>query len=247
MVKTMNELENPAKRLYALLANAKKQNAKTSTGEIWASVLGIEPSNRGELLVGIADVIHLVDKVKRSITNLDDANHDLLLERFGNVERVFTNLNFSQTWEHGQKFLDETTMYSLRICSDVLSKGIGNKEISGEELKKIQSDVDELLNTILSADFDAELKSVLVENLEVIRKSIISYRINGVDGMRQALEKSIGASFINQKLREELTKDEKANPFVQKFRSVLGSVSRLVLEFAMSATLEAGIGKLLLK
>ena len=244
----MTELENPAKRLYALLSNAKNQNIKKSTGEIWATVLGIEPANRGELLVGIADVIHLVDNVKRSISNLDDTNHELLLERYGNVEKVFTNLNFGQVWEHNQKFLDETTMYSLRVCSDVLSKGIGSKEVSGEELKKIQNEVEELLSAILSSSFDSELKSVLVENLEAIRKSIIGYRINGVDGMRQALEKSIGASFINQKLREELSKkDEKANPLIQKFRSVLGSVIRLVAESTLSATLEAGIGHLLLK
>ena len=53
----MTELENPAKRLYTLLSNAKKQNAKTSTGEVWASVLGIEPSNRGELLEVISKMV----------------------------------------------------------------------------------------------------------------------------------------------------------------------------------------------
>jgi hypothetical protein len=246
MVKIMNELENPAKRLYTLLSVAKKQDGKKRVGEVWAFVLGIEASNQGELLVGIADVIHLVDKVKRSITSLDDANHGLLLERFGNVETLFANLNLNQTWEHGQRYLDETTMYSLRVCSDVLSRDIGNKEISVEELQKLQSDVEDLLNTVLSTDFDAELRSVLIENLEAIRRSIIGYRINGVDGMRQALEKSLGAVFLNQKLREELLKKENGNQFVQKFQSILGSLGRLVVESTLSAALEAGIGKFLL-
>lgn len=242
----MDELENPAKRLHALLSSARKQNGKRPSGEVWATVLNIELSNQGELLVRIADMIHLVDKVKRSITNLNDANHNLLLERIHNVETIFTNLNFNQAWEVNQKYLDETTMYSLRVCSDVLSKGIGNKEVSEEELKKIQSSVEELLNSTLNAEIDSELKSIVIENLEAIRKSIIGYRINGVDGMRQALEKSIGATIMHKKLREEFSKDKDANPFVQKYRSVLGNLFRLVSESAMSVALEAGIEKFLL-
>ena len=61
---------------------------------------------------------------------------------------------------------------------------------------------------MLDASFENELKSVIVENLENIRASLIGYRINGLDGMRHALERSIGSFYLNPKLVSEMKKGE---------------------------------------
>lgn len=242
---TMNEIQNPAERLYNILQDAKKQKSKERTGQIWASVLGVDISNQGDILVGIADIIHLIDQTKKSILQIEDVDHGLLLERFPNIEKVFSNLNFSQLWEQNQQYLDETTMYSLRVCSDTLSNKMGYKNISEDILADLQKDTDELLNEVLNSDLDPELKIILVENLEAIRHSLVSYRINGIDGVRQALEKSLGAALIHSRLREEFL-SENPNEEVKKFRKLLASIANFVTEALISVALETGIKAILL-
>ncbi len=242
----MTELQNPAQRLYDLLNTAKQQNGRNQFGEIWRAVLELKNSHQGELLIGIADVIQLIETTKSSIIQLEGINHSILLEKFGNIETVFKDLNLTRAWEDQQRYLDETTMYSLRMCSDALSRRIGYKEIPKEEIDKLRADVEKLLNNILKSDLNSELKSILIENLETIRRALIGFRINGIDGLRQALEKNIGSVYVNEKLREEIKKAEPDNELIQKFRNILGALAKLVTESMMSVALEAGIKNIFL-
>lgn len=239
-------VENPAGRLFEILSTAKTAQDNLPIKQVWANTFEIDQNDTGALLLNVAEIINLVHLTKGEIQKLDGIDHKIYLRPFAKIERAFATTNLEAPWQAFKNHLDDATMVALQFCSDTLARQIGENKISKEELDTLLQEVDMLLSKILESGLPEEIKSFLVNNLENIRRSIITYRIRGASSLKHVLEGNIGSIYFHREQLEEAVKNEDNKEIFPKFFTVIDKLSRLV-SFALSVKkLSAPIAHLLL-
>lgn len=194
----MAKSDNPAGRLYLIL-EAAQSSAKSEMPqrEVWARVFEVDPADTTSLLAAYLNVINLARTAKEAVRQLHDIDQAIYQNPFERLEHGFTVNSFNHQWNNFAKYLDAATMTALSFCSDTLSNRVGETIITEENLADLQEAVESLLEKVLTADDMAEeLKLFLVERLEDIRRAILTYRIWGAAGLKEALERTVGAMYI---------------------------------------------------
>jgi len=184
---------NPAGRLHGILSAALPCRNNKPAREAWASVFRIEPTATGDLLYLLAQLIGLLQLTRQRIEQIDQLDRDLYFQPIKKLEKAFATMNLDVPWNNFKSNIDDATMVGLAFCSDTLSKYHSEELIEKEVLEDLLTDVESLVQTVLASTLTPELKTVLVENLENIRRAILEYRIRGADGLLRALETSVGA------------------------------------------------------
>lgn len=235
----MAKLDNPAGRLYEVLNKVRKRSDDVSIATVWAGYFNVSLKDTTAIYVHLVELMNLVDRARRDIQQLQDVDHDIYLQPFENIEQALNYANLSEYWRQVKQYLDDTTMLALKFCSDALSIRIGEKIISDEQLTELQTKVESLLNEVLESTLLEELKDVLIQKLEEIRQAILAYRIMGREGLRRALESSLGAMFLYREDIQEV-QDEKQK---RTLRDVLEFMAHLseILGFALQAAQLTGL------
>jgi hypothetical protein len=178
-----DETNNPVARLYLLLETARDLDAHCAIGQVWANVFDIAHKDQSSLLLRLAELVLLVDEARLIVEQLDDANRDNYLPAFDNIRNLVTATNLEQQWGGiRDKWLDQATIYSLKLAATAASAQADAIGLRPEKLQELQSRVEELQEEVLNTTFPAEFKTVLTEKLEQMRAAIISYRISGLRG-----------------------------------------------------------------
>src|SRR5437868_15229633 len=84
-------------------------------------------------------------------------------------------------------------MVGLEFGSELLSRKIGEVPIDDEILHNIQTEIDNLIETILNSEISNDLRTLLLESLNLMRQSILNYRIHGAGGIEQAIKTTLGS------------------------------------------------------
>ena len=101
-----------------------------------------------------------------------------------------------------------------------------DSKVTQEELDKLRKQVEKLIDTVLKGGLDGKLKAFLLEQLERIRLAIVNFRIHGVDGIVQALEKTLGVLHLRPDYRADLKQSEEG----REFRDILKGVFQIATE-----------------
>ena len=224
----MEVKNNPAGRLYDLLLTAQKQSVKEPARNAWAKVFDVEPADTGSLLKMLADLVGLVSQTRSSIERLEDVDHALYLKPFKKLEAFFSQVNLDGQWAHWQNQLDEPTLYGLQFAADRLSRNAGSTSISEKDLESLRAELEQLVTSVLGSDLPQGLKALFLRSLESVRHALLVYRIRGIDGLEQELERAVGSLLLN---REHIPpKGDKSPPrkFWEQFFLVVDRINRAV-------------------
>lgn len=191
-----SEPNNPAARLLAFIQKARGIPGNISTRDGWARLFDLNNNDLPGILLGITDLIQLTNETRQAIQALDGLDHALYLRPVDKVLTIFTIMRFDVEWAQIIGQFDETTLYGLSICNDLLSKYSQEKPIAEETLKSMLDDIEALHEDVLNSDLPEELKSFLLEQLEKLRSALLHYRIFGSKRLRSALESITGAIFL---------------------------------------------------
>lgn len=194
----MEVKNNPAGRLYDILELARRQNPKQPARKAWAVVFEVEPNDTGSLLQMLADLLKLVHETKTAIQRLDDVDQELHLRPFRTIEGLLSNINLEASWEHWQSRIDANTLYGLQFSADKLSRVSGFTQVDSDELVELRATVDALFNSVTDSQLPDELKALLLRNLESIRLSLVAYRVRGIEGIREEIERALGSVLLHK-------------------------------------------------
>lgn len=221
----MDVQNNPAGRLYDLLEQARQYPSEEKTKTVWAGVFGVPENDTGSLLKNLADLIDLVHKAKSSIVRLTDIDHKLYLKPFENIEALLSHLNFETHWENWRSRLDDFTLYGLQFGADRLARESGIAPIKDEQLEALRKELDDLINHVLeSPHLPPDLKKLFLRNLEALRQAWSTYRLRGIEGLEQEIERSCGSILLHK----EQIKSAPANSAERKlWEGLLKLVDRL--------------------
>ena len=90
------------------------------------------------------------------------------------------------------------------------------------------------------SNINRELKSFIVEQLEIIRDALLSYKINGNVGLQKSLERTIYAVFSNYKNIEENIDDENVSKFKDMFQKFINMGKKVGIAIAIFNTTITG-------
>jgi hypothetical protein len=79
-----------------------------------------------------------------------------------------------------------------------LSRISGYTNISNDELADIRNKIDELVNSITDSTLPQEVKLLLLRNLEALRYTLVAYRVRGIEGLQEEIERSVGFVLLHQ-------------------------------------------------
>ena len=226
--------ENPASRLYHILLEAKKQPPSHSIGQVWSNVFKLEPGNTVEVFKIIISLCNLVDEIKELIVQDSEIDDELYLEHFPKIELVLKASGLTGSWSTVRDNLDDATLYSLKHCSNHLSKKFLEYRIEADSLEELIQLTNQFIEIVNAKIVNIKLKRVILDRLESIRNAIVNYRISGLDGLQKALEVNLGFIYSNKEsLRESCSQDlleqySKIVEFLQKVISVAAKTKSVV-------------------
>jgi hypothetical protein len=225
----LEKLDNPVKRLHLILEKVRNSPGDWASRYVWANALGVDREDLVSLYHALTDLDILFQTARRSVERLKDVNRDRYLKPFDNIEIVITDCALDQPWNRVQKRLDDITMLTLEMTSDVVSMEAGKAAISEEALKELQAEAETLLEKVLNTDFSSEeLKAILIEHLESIRRAILTYRVNGTEGLRRAVEGALGGLFLHREdVNRAAQQDEEKAGIFRRFASLLADLSQI--------------------
>jgi len=193
----MPKSNNPVGRLYEILLAcqkaAKNQNDRLDT--IISQVFKIDANDSSRLFEIYLELLNLTKESEKEVRKLPETSHELHLRAITVIERAFITHSLHSTWASFSQSLNPATMTGLEHTGDNLSY-LGEQTVPTEDLEKLQTEVSELLDLVTKTEMNERLKTFLVEHLEKIQQAIRYYRIRGARGLKDALEKIMGAVFI---------------------------------------------------
>jgi hypothetical protein len=225
----ISKLDHPVIRLYGIISKARKTPAEVASRYAWADAFGVPRDNLMLIYTSLVDLSKLVKIAKLTIEELDDVNKEYYLKPIHVVETILANPNLEQQWGPSKGQLDDVTMLAFQMASNTMSIGVKNEIISEEKLGNIQKEVEKIIEKIIPEDIGSkDLKMLLINHLEIIRRSIINYRITGADGLKEAIANSIGLLFIEKEnIKENIGNHEKRRIIWKEFLDILANLSQL--------------------
>ena len=193
---------NPGIRLHRLMAWAyeygRGQQAGAPPTQAWAEHFGLTwPSDFGDLLRAGSDVVQLTAEVRGMVESLDGKeNVDMLLRRFGEVEKVMENWPQVAAVANMQTFiapLSDAGLVSLEYIGDTLGRYILEREVSEDTLTSLRSTTDETITLVTEADdLDDDLKIWLLDRLHEILRQLDLYKVSGIGALERVMDETVG-------------------------------------------------------
>jgi len=128
----------------------------------------------------------------------------------------------------------------LKFVADALSRQQGEIALNTEELNELSNEVRALLEKVLDADLDKDIKSLILGKVQDIDQAIINYKFQGSKGLSQVIDSTFGALIQNEKLRSQ-----KENPTVTSFFTLISRVASVLNVYNNTKKLAPDVGKML--
>lgn len=187
---------NQAGRLHKILSRAANLPDNIATFEVWANVFQVNSEEKTTIFYRYISLQEMSDSIKNTINNMVGVNSRLLLSQHHKIDYVLKATNLDTHWVNYKKFLTESVLISLAHCAEALSQ-YDEKQIDNDMLSELTADISKLFDKICTSNMDSELKTVIQDLLEALRRSIAEYNIRGAKGIRDNLAFCYGKVFQN--------------------------------------------------
>ena len=217
---------NAANRLHRLLTQAKQLPGNTLMGEAWRKVLRLETDDLSLLLLRLGRLLELPHRVQAELQRVDAFNPGLHLRWKPAVDKAFSGLNLGAAIEPFQRLVDQTSLYSLEVCGDLLARFAPERVLEREEISELWDKAQELLQSLDSSDLPVELDAYLRKHATSIIEALSSYDVVGVSGVQNAVESAVGSIPFNASVLARIREQDK--PVFRKFWTLLARAALIV-------------------
>lgn len=186
-------MSNPAKRLHALLIQGRAKDNTKPAQEVWSDLLQIRRDDMPLFWSQMAKVMELPLTIKEKILQHAEVDPKLALRWMPKVDDAFRAMAPQREFHHFITKIDDTTLFALEICSDILERKDAEIEYDEEELKRIQTQVNQLSEEITRSGIAPEVRKYLLALLSRVGWAIREHRISGPQALRTALESLLGS------------------------------------------------------
>lgn len=195
--------------------------------EAWATVLGVERTDRPRLLQRLALANTLIDQTEARIRSLPDINLTLFLTWQGPVRTAFGQLNLVKgTLAQMKTSFTAEVLHSLEHCHDRLRREAPDSALNQRELESILTEVQTLMTNVLESELPPEIRSFLLEKLDSLERAMSMYSVTGIKPVEDAVDSIFGGTI--RKGGEEFYKDVKGTECGGRFWKLSSRAATLV-------------------
>lgn len=229
---------NPAGRFYYLLENAKRVTSGNML-DGWRVTLDIRGASEQVVLSHIAEVFDLIHQSEMALSDALGDNSRRLITPIHRIKEYLIAAGLSQSWTGLTNLISDEVLMTVALAAEKLAHaGRTEIEIESEELDAIQSELEDLLRTVQTSDIDPGFKEFLIDELEIIRQALVSYRIGGATALTRAFDLVAGAR-LRAKVEFE---DRSDSDVIERFDNLLVRLAKTVsacskIKMLTSATL----------
>ncbi len=212
---------------------------------MWCVAFGIGGDDHLLLYKCMRDLWVLIGRCKSEVLAVQDINHELYLESFVAIEEIAAQGNLdSNSNQIRKKLAEKATLQGLRFCADAIDQRFGEVDLSQQEISDLLADVNVLIETVLHAEhIPGVLQRELALQLEGVRYAIMTYRLNGTEGIAGSMNQiygtlvrheseyedlKSGSPTVAEQLDNVMNKAEKAIAKGERVKSLLGRAGRLL-------------------
>jgi len=237
---------NPAGRLYEILLMAMKigeRAAKHKTAKsVLAEVLDINTHDSIEFFDGVNKLFTLIKDTELAINKLYNVNIELYQSPIKEIKEAFRDFNLGGEWSKIADKIDRGTLEKLKFCADALSRQQGEIPLNVEEMNELHNEVRALLERVLDAELNDDIRSFIFDKLQDIEQAIINYKFKGSEGLQRIVEATFGATLMNEDIRKE-----GENPLVASFFTTITRIASMLSIYTNTKQLGADVGRVLQK
>ena len=224
----MNQYDNPAGRLDEILKRLKPETEKEQVGDVWARALDVPKANMALLLKRMGMVHQLPLEIRQAVGGLHLAEPNKLLWFMPKLEQALAVTNFRAPFQTtvGQH-LGADVRNGLGALSAVLSGyGAGaSVAFDPEELKELRDQIVNLIDDVRESDLPEDLRHFVLEQLDDVLDAIQDYWIAGVEPVRDAVQKAVGATVLTDGESRRLEKRPLGKRFLEILHIAIAVVS----------------------
>jgi len=218
---------NPAGRLHDLLEMARQRPPQELARNTWAAVFGVDP-NTGVLLKMLADLFGLINQAKAAIQQLDDVNHALYLKPLHRIETILSHINLEESWDHWKRQINEAILEGLQFNADLLSRKSGFTHVNENEISGLKKELEALMSLVIEVELPNDLKFLFIRNLEAIHYALLAYRVRGIEGLEQEIERAVGSMVLHKNSIPPNTEVSPRRKAWENFCAFIGRLNNIV-------------------
>lgn len=232
----MEETRNPFRRLHEILDLARSKSPLATALDVWASVFECKPNELSEIVKGFSEVTALVNETKEAVKRFVPGDNEIFISPLDSIEDGINSQHLTKNWDHNKGFITNALMTALTFGSYAMVQHYpGASPESDQSIRSFIEKLDVLLAECLDSELTVELKRFFATQLETLRAALIAYRVDGLEGLEQALDKIMGSLHRNSgPIKAEPAEGKE---FIGRFFDVLGKVNDMVSGYQTAATI----------
>jgi hypothetical protein len=229
---------NPAGRLLDLLNQANGVRLE-SVRQVWCAVFGIDTNDTPSLLRRLATLRELPEQAAAAVRSLPNEDHEHLLTWRSRVEGVLhgATSHVDGNWRAAARALDEVAMYSLDSCARKLARVRPEAVLPEGTVAELHRSIRDLLAAILKADLEPQVRDFLLEQLRAADEALQEYRIRGVRGLREALDRMAGRAWSQHDVARRAAQTDEGKRVGTALIGFAKAVGEIIQTAAAAATL----------
>ncbi len=229
----MNKTKNQASIVFEILNKVSSMEDSTTMQQAWSGALNYD---LGDLQKISSVPAILIDNLKNIELELGEISHIQDLNAYYKPIRTIINAIFNTHYSDDIKNFKNNIrnqMPGLSICSDILnSNNVNEKIISTEEIDELRSKAEELINDILSAEIEEDVKLIFIDIINQFKHATIMYQLKGAVALREAFCKNLGSLVLNSStisVYDESSNEKKIRSkvleYMEKVNTIVGFVA----------------------
>lgn len=189
---------NVAHQLYYIL-NEIEQSQNIETYEALGEIFKIPSSDKASILLSYGNLFAMINEIKTKLEDLPYISNEKYLKALANATEALTKVSFANpsTITNYQNYITEATLERIDSCGDLLKQATGEFELERESLDELQQEVENLIDYVAESTINMNLKTLVLNCLGDIKKSIHDYQFKGTKGIKDALDASAGAMILS--------------------------------------------------
>lgn len=193
----MPPLNNPASRLWSLLAKGHEVPGNEPVWKAWVHLLELgDDTDLGECMRHFAAVYALPRQIRAAVEAREDLNRELLLRQLPRVEERLYSMSLHQPWAEFIRPIDPPLIESMEYIADALARVAPEPIIDKQTVKRLHEEIRVLFDEVADADLEDDLRESLLYHLQAMDDALRQVKTRGVSALAYAVEAAVGAELI---------------------------------------------------
>jgi len=146
-----------------------------------------------------------------------DPNQEVFLQALDSISSKLNEVDLRENWTRYGSAFDLRTVTMLELCARAIGSRLTAAPPTPDDIKAVLDEVRAAREALDVADVEEEARRLLRDMLRDVERALLAYEISGLAGLRRAVERTFGATVLNQ---QELEPSRSSKAVRQVFQAL---------------------------